>query len=272
MLKTVSIPADKLTEQSLSLPHPDEQPYTARLAGAASLRRELESLLTVAPPTASTSTLRELVLRSNVVGKKSASATLLVWERLKVRYILDPQVREYRTFIATINTGGGHEDRGLVCFLMLARTDRLFREVTLECVSPYLQQEGIIIEPMTVHAAIQTRLDRSGLRWSASTLARAHSHLLAALKDVGVLHGSRKKSTKIPRIDPTVVLFALRLGRLEGLTDRQLIDSVWFQLLGFERERVLDLLYSATRAGTLGFRMQADVVEIDLPPLKEGMI
>ena len=34
-----------------------------------------------------------------------------------------------------------------------------------------------------------------------------------------------------------------------------------------DRARSVDLLYAARRDGALDFRMQADVVEIDLPPL-----
>ena len=257
------------TAGSGSLQQPGEQPYLARLAGAASLRRELEGLLAAASPMASTSSLRELALKGNAVGKKSASAARLAWERLKVRYVLDPQVPEYRSFLMALSMAGGSEDRGLACFVMLARTDRLLREVTVECVSPHLRQQGFIIEPKPILAAIQSRVDSSRLMWSASTLARVHGHLLTALKDVGVLQGSRRKITRITRISPVVALFAMRIGRLEGLTDRQLIESVWFSLLGLDRERVIELLYSAARAGILGFRMQADVVEISLPSLQE---
>ena len=265
----MSMPTGRSTAKSGSLQHPGEQPYLARLAGAASLRRELEDLLAAASPMASTSSLRDLALKGNAIGKKSASAVRLAWERLKVRYVLDPQVPEYRAFLAAMDMSGVYEDRGLACFLMLARTDRLFREVTEECVSPLLRKEGLVIEPTQVYAAIRARVDMSGLAWSASTLASVRGHLLAALKDVGVLKGSRRKITRIPRISPAIALFAMHIGRLEGLTDRQLIDSVWFRLLGLDRERVIEILYSAARAGVLGFRMQADVVEITLPSLQE---
>jgi hypothetical protein len=73
-----------------------------------------------------------------------------------------------------------------------------------------------------------------------------------------------------PRPGAQVALFAARLGRLQGLSDRQVLDSDWFRLLGLDGERASDLLYAANRAGVLGFRMQADVVELTLPPLEAG--
>lgn len=257
-------------QPSVSLEPPDAQPITVRLAGAGSLRRELEALLAAAPLSTSTEEYRELVLRQNVAGKGSAAARLWAWKRLKLRYALDPAIVEHRAFRAAMQAAAAAHERGLLCFLMFARTDRLFREVTLECVSPHLAREGTVIEPEATEAAIRGRAEARGLCWSASTLDRAHKHLLAALKDFGLIRGSRLRRTVRPRPGEQTTLFAARLGRCEGLTDRQVLESRWFRLLGLGREQVVDLLYGANRAGILGFRMQADVVELGLPPLEDG--
>ena len=248
---------------------PDAQPITVRLAGAGSLRQELEALLAAAPPGASAEDYRELVLRRNVAGKGSAVARMWAWKRLKLRYALDRVIAEHRAFLAAMRASTDPRERGLLCFLMFARTDRLFREVTLECVSPYLAHQGTVIEPPTIEAAIRERAEARGLRWSASTLDRAHQHLLAALKDFGLIRGSRTRRTVRPRPAEHVTLFAARLGRCEGLTDRQVLESHWFRLLGLERDQAVDLFYSAHRAGLLSFRLQADVVELGLPPVED---
>ncbi len=251
-----------------SLEPPDAQPITVRLAGAGSLRYELEALLAAAPPDASREDYHELLFRQNIAGKGSAAARMWAWKRLKLRYALDPAFIEHRAFLAAMRASADPHERGLLCFLMFARTDRLFREVTLECVSPHLAHEGTVINAAAIKAAIRGRAEARGLCWSASTLDRAHKHLLAALKDFGLLRGSRVKQTIRPRPGKQVTVFAARLGRCEGLTDRQMLESRWFQLLGLERDQVVDLFYGAHRAGLLSFRMQADVVELDLPPLE----
>jgi len=252
-----------------SLEPPDAQPITVRLAGAGSLRGELEALLAVAPPDASPEDYRELLLRQNVASKGTSTARMWAWKRLKLRYALDSALIEHRAFRAAMRASADAHERGLLCFLMFARTDRLFREVTLECVSPHLAREGTVIKPAAIEAAIRGRAEASGLRWSASTLDRAHKHLLAALKDFGLIRGARTRRTVRPRPGEYVTLFAARLGRYEGLTDRQVLESRWFRLLGLDRDQVADLFYAANRAGILGFRMQADVVELSLPPLED---
>jgi hypothetical protein len=247
---------------------PDEQPITARLAGAGSLRRELEAVLAVVPPGTSPLGARDLILNANAAAKSSQTARLWAWKRLKLRYLLDPAIPEGKAFLAEMLVTKSPSDRGLLALLMFARTDRLFREVTLECVSPQLRQAGVLIDPLVVDAAVKRCAEANGLDWSATTLDRVHQHLLTALKDFGLLRGSRPKRTVQPQPGSEVSRFACRLGRLEGLTDRQALDSSWFRLLGLDRVRVVDLLYRARRDGALDFRMQADVVEIVLPRLE----
>ena len=250
------------------LESPDVQPILSRLGVTGSLRRELEALLAEAPPDASSELLRDLIVERNVAGKASKAQRLQVWWRLKLRYVLDPAVAEYRAFRVALDATANQEERGLLDLLMFARTDRLFREATQQCISPWLYGPEVTVDPDEVHTAIRSIAEAHGQKWSSTTLLRSRGHLLSSLKDFGVLRGRASKRTTRPRPGVQVALFAARLARLEGLTDRQLLEARWFKLLGLDRAQVADLLYTAARAGALRFRMQADVVELDLPPLE----
>src|SRR5437870_1991581 len=130
------------TDNEARLPHPDAQPYSARLAGAGSRLRELQALLRVAGPLTPSKELRTLVVRDNVAGKASAASREKVWGQLKVRYALDPCLAEYRAFAECMRKASSPREEALLVFLMFARTDRLFRETVLSTVSPHLRQEG----------------------------------------------------------------------------------------------------------------------------------
>lgn len=247
---------------------PDAQPYTARLAAAGSRRSELEALLTAAPANAGPGEFRLLVIEANAVGKSTAASRDKVWQQLRKSYVLDPAVPEYRAFAAAIRQTQSPRERGLVCFLMFARTDRLFRELTLDRVSPLSAKQGAVVNAQATEEYMANLARRQGFVWTTATLGTVQRHLLSALKDFGILEGSAKKRTVTPRPGPATTLFAARLGRLEGLADRQVLDCVWFRLLGMTTERAVELLYEASRAGALGFRMQAGVVELDLPALE----
>jgi hypothetical protein len=225
-------------------------------------------LLAAARPDSTPAELRALVVEANVTGKRAETTRKITWKYLRPRYALDPAIPEYRAFFAGMRATSDPAERGLLCLLMFARCDRLLREVTLECVSPHLAQAGTAIDPAGVMAALDQRTAAPGQRWSDSVRRGVLQHLLSSLEDVGVLAGSLTRRTLRPRPGTQTTIFAARLGRLEGLTDRQVLSGQWFRMLGLGPEQVADLCYAAARAGALGFRRQADVVEITLPQVE----
>lgn len=249
---------------------PDTQPITARLSAAASRRSDLEILLSSAPSGASIDQFRDLILRANVAGKASAVSRRKLWSQLRERYLLDRSIPECAAFLDGMASTSSPTDRGLLCLLMMARADRLFREVTLRAVSPLLMRDGTTVLPEQFQEALESYLQEHGLAWSPDTAEHARQHLLTALKDFGVLRGSRPKRTVRPRPGPQVTLLASRFALLEGLTPRQLLESRWFRLLGLDTGQVVDLLYTAASEGVLQFRMQAEVVELRIPHLEQG--
>lgn len=229
------------------------------------MRQELQALLAAAPRGAARAEYRRLILEENVAGKGSAVTRKKVWQRLKDRYVLDPAAPEFRAFADGMAATADAREQGLLCLLMMARGDRLFREVTLACVSPALGRDGAAVDPRTVQADVETRVRAAGGNWSAETLGHVQRHILSSLKDFGVLAGSAAKRTQRPRPGVPATLFAARLARLEGVGDRRVPGSDWFRLLGLGDEDATALLYEAARHGALGFRTQAGVIELALP-------
>ena len=110
---------------------PEHQLVAPRLVGAGSLRHELESVLSAVSADAQQEVYKDAILTNNAAGKTSASSRIWAWRRLRLRYVLDPTLEEFRAFRAGMDATSDPNERGLLCFLMFARTDRLFREVTL---------------------------------------------------------------------------------------------------------------------------------------------
>jgi hypothetical protein len=110
---------------------------------------------------------------------------------------------------------------------------------------------------------------RASLSWSAKSIANVTNHLLSSLKDFGIVAGSRERRTAGVRLTPVVTTFAAMLGRAQGLTDRQILEGVWFKFLGASMAQAAAALEFAAKAGLITFRMQADVVELHLPDMSE---
>lgn len=88
---------------------------------------------------------------------------------------------------------------------------------------------GLSSETDGADQAVREQQRRAGLSWSAETLDNIRNHLLPALKDFGVLCGSRRKRACRPEPGSPVAIFAAILGPRES-DDRSL------NLMGLRRD------------------------------------
>jgi|GEM_PF-3467118 Putative inner membrane protein (DUF1819). len=254
-----------------TLERPSDQRITARLAGAGSLRDELAALFEMAPPDATSGDFRRLILDENAAGKRSGTARMWAWKRLKLRYALDStETLEFTAFRRAYAGAKSASERGLVIGLMLARTDRLFRDVTLEFISPHLASVQEAVDPAAVAADVDDRRRSLGLTWSTESIRSVTNHLVSSWRDAGFIASGRGVTTTLVKPGPIVAAFAAALGKAEGLTDRAVLRSVWFDLLGADEARATELLREAAAVGLLTFKFQADVVEIHLGERARG--
>lgn len=229
------------------------------------MRSELEHVLAGVPKGSTPSELRRAILEGNAARKDTHTARDWAWKRLKLRYALDstdsPEFGAFDRAMRDADPAG----RGLTAYLMLARTDRLFREVSLKLVVPHLAEPGRTIEAGPVLEYVDTARRSAGLEWSAASVRAIAGHVMTSWKEFGVVDGSKVR--RIARLRPShaTIRFAIELARAEGLTDRQALESIWAHLLGMDFRAVDGALRSAARDGALQFRTQADVVEIILP-------
>jgi hypothetical protein len=229
------------------------------------MRADLEHVLMAVSGVAAAGDYRRAIFEENAARKGTGTARMWAWKRLKLRYALDrPDTAEFAAFRRAM----GDPDpagRGLSAMLMFARTDRLFRETTLAVLSPRLGSPGEVIDPSIVREDVDTRSRSAGLEWSRESLASATNHLLGAWKDFGLVEGSKQRRVARLRPSHATIRLAVELGKAQGRTDRQVLDSPWFRLLGMDPLAAQAALRAAARDGVLQFRAQADVIEIVLP-------
>ena len=229
------------------------------------MRSEVEHVLAAVDAGASPAEFRAAILDGNAARKDTHTARDWAWKRLKLRYALDstnaPEFKAFDRAMRDADPAG----RGLTAYLMLARTDRLFREISLDLVVPHLGVPGKTIEVDAVLEYVDTARKGASLEWSAASVRATAGHILTSWKEFGVVEGSKVR--RIARLRPShaTMRFVIELARAEGLTDRQALESTWTRLLGMDFRAVDWALRSAARDGALQFRTQADVVEIILP-------
>lgn len=229
------------------------------------MRSELEHVLAAVEPGATPAQFRAAILEGNAARKSTHTARDWAWKRLKLRYALDStDAAEFIAFERAMRDADP-AGRGLSAYLMLARTDRLFRETSLKLVVPVLDQAGTVVESEAVLEHVDAARKAAGLEWSTASVRATAGHVMTSWKEFGVVEGSKVR--RIARLRPShaTMRLMIELARAQGLTDRQALEGTWPQLLGMDFRAVDTALRSAARDGALQYRTQADVVEIILP-------
>lgn len=229
------------------------------------MRSELEHVLAAVSVGATPAEFRAAILEGNAAQKSTHTARDWAWKRLKLRYALDTtEAPEFKAFERAMRDGDP-AGRGLSAYLMLARTDRLFREISLELAVPHLGEPGTVVEAGAVLEYVETARKAADLEWSTASVRAIAGHVMTSWKEFGIVEGSKVR--RIARLRPShaTMRFVIELARAAGLTDRQGLEGTWPQLLGMDLRAVDTSLRSAARDGVLQFRTQADVVEIILP-------
>ena len=86
----------------------------------------------------------------------------------------------------------------------------------------------------------------------------------ASLRDFGLARGTVKKVTIRPALYGAPVRLLVRALRLVGIRPLDLVRAPIFRLLAIESHEVIDALGELNRLDAIRFRMQGDIIELDI--------
>lgn len=220
---------------------------------------ELAEVLAGLPLAAERAEYASAIIDDNLLGKSTAATRRLTSQRLSELYGLDrrlPLFRVLRRLWAADEPG-----RPLMALLCALARDPLLR-VTAEVVLALPQ--GAELARTSFLAAIR---DAVGTRLNDATLDKVARNAASSWAQAGHLQGRVRKIRQRVTPTPGAVAMALWMGSLEGLAGRQLLDCRWVQILDRSGEALIETVLQAKQRGVLNARIDAGVVEIDLPQL-----
>jgi hypothetical protein len=100
--------------------------------------------------------------------------------------------------------------------------------------------------------------------WSAGTRLAVAQKYSASIRDFGLARGTVKKFSVRPALYGAPIRLIVRALLLAGVARLSVVQSPAFRLLCVDTGNVIDTLGEMNRSGALRFRMQADVVELDV--------
>lgn len=241
-------------------------PYSSRLSARSALYTELHQLLDAEDRALSSAEYRKRVVEENRLAKPSTAARAKLWKELKARYRLDAEDPLFAAFWTEWKRCGSESERGLTAYVLFALNDRLVADLGTEWLYPLLRRAPAEIRLGDVVAFIQRafRAHPEARGWSEETRLAVAQKYTASIRDFGLARGIVRKTSVRPALYGAPVRLLVRALRLAGVAPLELVQAPAFKLLCLDTTEIIDALGEMNRVGALRFRMQGDVVELDV--------
>ena len=241
-------------------------PYSSRLSARSALYADLHVLLDAACEPPSAAAYRSLVVDDNCVARRSAAARRKIWKELKARYILDTANPLFAAFLQEWRRCRSEPERGLTAYMLFALHDRLVADLGARLLFPLLRRAPAELRLADVlgflYRAAEKRAEVAA--WSDHTRTAVAQKYAASVRDFGLARGTVRKVTVRPALHGAPVRLLVRALRLAGVGPLGLVHAPIFRLLALEEREVIEALGELNRRDALRFRMQGDVVELDI--------
>lgn len=248
--------------------------YVSRLSARSGLYSDLRLLIDGLDEPLPSGGYRSLVLEGNRLSRSSASARRKLWKELRSRYILDASHALFAAFWSEWMRCDSESERGLTTYTLLALNDRLIADLGTEWLFGLLRRAPSEIRVDDVSGFIRRSVDTRPevVKWSDETIKSVARHYMASIRDFGLAQGKTRKLTIRPALYAAPVRLLIRALRLSGTRDQDLIHSNIFRLVALNGMEIIDALSELNRQGVLRFKMQADVMELNLEAANEKTI
>lgn len=242
-----------------------DSPCLARLSSRSALYTDLRVLLKARPGRSSLAEYRQAVVDDNALARGSEAARIKIFQELKGRYLLNPEIPLYSAFYEQWRRCHSEQERALTVYVMLALNDKTVMVASQGWLFPQVRRAPCELRTNDLESFLR-HLGKNEYPeiadWSPITLTRVAQHYLASIRDFGLATGTTKKQAVRPALYGSPVRLLLAALRLQRVAPLAVVRHEAFKLLGIAPAEVIDALSQLNREEELRFRMQADVVEL----------
>lgn len=263
----MSVGCAKMNEQSTRIPGlASGEPYSSRLSARSALYTDLRLLLDGREQALASEDYRCLVVKENCLARGSVSSRQKLWKEMRARYRLDVGDPLFAAFWQEWRRSKAEPERSLTSYILFALNDRLVTDLGTELLFPLLRRAPVELRVGDVRAfLVRARRHPEVAKWSDETTVAVAQKYCASVRDFGLAKGTVRKVTVRPALYGSPVRLLIRALRIIGTPPLSVVQAPIFRLLGVDTTEIIDALAELNRAGALHFRMQGDVIELDLP-------
>ena len=246
-------PTDSLVPRSASSFGLRIDPTGTHLSSTLKLE-ELRSLLARRPVPATVGNYRATIVDQNLLGKPTATARRITFERLRELYGLDPGLLVFRAL-------DDLWDADDVAQPMIALLCSTARDPILRAMTPFVLHLPIGATITTQELAEEADHHFPG-KFVPASRARLGRNVASTWEKAGLLSGRQLKMRARTQALPTSLAYALLLGDLCGKRGQALFTTLWATMLDTPLHELQEMAVIASRQGWIEYRASGDVVEV----------
>ena len=220
---------------------------------------ELRILLASRPAPATEDAYKAAIVDQNLLGKPTASARRITFERLRELYGLDPNMLIFRALKDLWDADGSAQP-------MIALLCSTARDPILRAMTPFVFRLPMDTT-VTPHEFAEEAEHQFPGKFVASSRQRLGRNVSSSWEQSGILSGQQTKKRAKPRARPTSLAYALLLGDLCGKRGQGLFTTLWANMLDAPIHELNALAVIASRQGWIEYRAAGDVVEVSFQHL-----
>jgi len=239
--------------------------YTSKIIKASALLPDTRLLLAHWDEDAGTAGNLSRLRQENIFGKASRSRVEDVLAIFRQRYLRDDSTIRALTALVKLNVSSQTLDR--ILFFYAARTDKLLHDIVTEVLWEWRQQGRVEVHVDEVQRRIEgwAVQGKTTGQWSPTTLRCVAQHLMATLRDFGILSGAVNKQLAQPYLSAEAfafIAFVLHQGQPSGT--KLIHHPEWRLFFSATGGRGARLLGGAPGAA-LQYHAAGSIVRIEFP-------
>ena len=225
---------------------------------------EIRALLVQRPVPATVKTCRVSIVDHNLLGKPTASARRITFDRLRELYGLDTNLLVFR---ALDDLWSANESaQPMIALLCSTARDPILRAIT-----PFVLRLPIGTTVTAQELAEEADHHFPG-KFKPSSRERLGRNVSSSWEKAGLLAGRQTKTRANPQARPTSLAYALLLGHLCGKRGQALFTTLWATMLDAPIHKLMELAVVASRQGWIEYRASGDVVEVSFRHLMRDQV
>ncbi len=245
----------------------DPGPYSGRNSSKGALLPEIEQVLAALNAGLPIAEVRQRALDGDLFTQRARSTRQRIWWAIHHLYLSQPAWGSHDLSETFVTFGPQSREFLSLLYLHYALRDRLTFDFVTQVLWPRWQAHQLTVTPEDLRAFLdQTKDDQPHIaEWAESTQIGLARHILAALRDFGVLVGQQKKTLTQPLLPLFTARHLLRILSEEGAQGADVLRAPTWQLFFLTEHEVAHTLSRLAQERVIHFERVGDTVVLQTP-------